>query len=43
MNLILRFLKPHRKLCAVTIILLIAAMVIVVDQITGKLRKELLK
>ena len=23
MNLILRFLKPHRKLCAVTIILLI--------------------
>lgn len=28
---------------ALTIILLIAAMVIVVDQITGKLRKELLK
>lgn len=37
------YIKSFRYDIALTIILLIAAMVIVVDQITGKLRKELLK
>ena len=37
------YIKSFRYDIALSIILLIAAMVIVVDQITGKLRKELLK
>lgn len=37
------YIKSFHYDIALTIILLIAAMVIVVDQITGKLRKELLK
>ena len=37
------YIKSFRYDIALSIILLIAAMVIVVDQITNKLRKEILK
>ena len=37
------YIKSFQYDIALSIILLVAAMVIVVDQITGKLRKELLK